>query len=101
MLKKVALVALLFSVVIVGGCYPPEPSLHDKLRELDYDLQDAMWDLNYAIERLEKVERELSFIDVAFWSEGEVYSLRRYLSEVANNIAIAEGKLNKIVDDME
>lgn len=95
MLKKVVLILLLFSVVIAGGCSPPEPSLQDELREIDSDLQWAMADLEFAIEQCKKLERELDLVNTLY--SDEAYELGKRLSELKEDIGSAQNRLSDII----
>ena len=112
MLKKVALLALIFVFMIGSGCGLQEPSLQDELREIDSDLQWVMVDIELALEQCEKLERELHLVntwygehieydtiigDSIFYSEGMADILATQLSELYEDIGTAQNRLSDII----
>ena len=109
MLKKVALIAFLFSVAMASGCGPPEPSLQDELREITHDLESAMFYSNSVLEECQALERRLQSIhewdtenmndmQEAVWGcQGEAEILVEQLSELSEDIGEAYYELSDIV----
>ncbi|MFC1899625.1 hypothetical protein ACFLXP_04780 [Chloroflexota bacterium] len=115
MLKNVVLILLLFSLMTVSGCSPPEPSLQDKLNEIDSDLQWALVDITSALEYCEGLEKELNYANTAEWEveglsiikdsvfdcSGRAEQLVKRLSELEDDIGDAMYRLNDIVWEMK
>jgi len=97
MLRKIALIALIFSFVIAGGCSSKVPSLQDELKDIDHDLQWVMEELEFAIEQCEELEGELRSISAAFGSRERANMLRKQLLKLQEDIGNAESKLYNIV----
>ena len=80
LIKTTILIVLSLMIVFLSGCTKSEPSLRDKLRDIEEDLHSAQFHLEEARDFYDALEREFSATKSTEWEMEILENIKEYVT---------------------